>query len=195
MPGCLSELEHRIRCLELSRRHWQRRAGLLLLGAIGVLALGAVRQAPHVTDELRTRKLVVVDEKDTPRIEIGQDPKDTQRISRSCGIVIRDKSGAERFGVGVMDNDTVNMGFDSAVGVGDPMRDRLALGVSPRGEPYVMLINNRTEVPVRLVASDEGGGVEFIDYDRANSKVIIRRISFSDDKKTEMHHDFPPEKK
>jgi hypothetical protein len=192
MSDRLLDLESRITRLESSRRRWQRGAVVSILALVGVVGVGAVRQA-EIQDEVRTRKLVVVDENDTPRVVIAEDPKDTQRRSPSFGIHMNDKTGAERWGVGVTQDDTVNMGFDAAVGVGHAMRDRLALGVSPNGSAYVMLINNETNVPVRLVAEGDttrGGGIEFLSPDRANGKVHIRRITFAGDEKTEVAHKF-----
>jgi hypothetical protein len=192
MSDRLQDLEARIHRLAIERRRWRRGAAASVLALFGLLGLGAVKQA-EIQDEVRTRKLVVVDEADTPRVVIAEDPKDAQRRSRACGIVINDKTGAERFGVGVTDDDTVNMGFDAAVGVGHAMRDRVGIGVSPDGSAYVMVINNDTKVPVRLVAEGDtakGGGVEFIDYDRPNSKVVIRRISFAGDEKKEIPHKY-----
>jgi hypothetical protein len=192
MSQSLRDLENRLSRLEAARRRWQRGAVVSVVALVAVIAAGAARQA-EIQDELRTRKLVVVDENDVPRVVIAEDPKDTQRRSRSCVIVINDKTGAERFGVGVMEDDTVNMGFDSAVGVGHAMRDRLALGVAPDGSAYVMLINNQTAVPVRLIANGDttkGGGIEFLDYDRPNGKVIIRPLSFAGDEKKEVAHKF-----
>ena len=192
MSDRLHQLELRIDRLEASRRRWRGGALGALVALSALVGIGWTRQA-EISDEVRTRKLVVVDENDVPRVVIAQDPNDTQRRSRACGIVINDKTGAERFGVGVMEDDTVNMGFDAAAGVGHPMRDRVAIGVRPDGSGYVMLINNDTKVPVRLVAdgdTSKGGGIEFLDYDRANSKVIIRRISFDDDRKTDVPHKY-----
>ena len=193
MSDRLHQLELRIDRLETSRRRWRSGALTGLVAMSALVAIGWTRQPADVQDEVRTRKLVVVDENDVPRVIIAEDPKDAQRRSRSCGIVINDKTGAERFGVGVMEDDTVNMGFDAAVGVGHPMRDRVAIGVSPNGSGYVMLINNDTKIPVRLVADGDtakGGGVEFLDYDKPNSKVIIRRIGFNEDKRTEVPHKY-----
>jgi hypothetical protein len=192
MSQRLRDLEDRLDRLEIACRRWQRGAVVLLVTLVAVVAVGAARQAA-IQDEVRTRKLVVVDENGVARVVIAEDPKDAQRRSRACGIVINDKTGAERFGVGVMEDDTVNMGFDAAVGVGHAMRDRVGIGVSPDGSAYVMLINNETKVPVRLVAEGDttkGGGVEFIDYDKPNGKVIIRRISFAGDEKKEVAHKF-----
>ena len=188
MSDQIHQLERRIAHLE--RRN--RRVTSIAIVVVASICLVAATRS-QVQDELQARKLVVVDEAGTPRVVIGDDPPDTQRRSRSCGITIHDKTGAERFGVGVMEDDTVNMGFDSAIGVGHAMRDRLAIGVAPNGSPYLMLINNETKVPVRLVAdgdASKGGGIEFLDYDRPNGKVIIRRISFGEDKKTEVPHKF-----
>ena len=194
MSDRLHQLELRIDRLESSRRRWRGGAVCALVATFALVAIGWTRQQADIQEEVRTRKLVVVDENDVPRVVIAKDPKDAQRRSRSCGIVINDKTGAERFGVGVTEDDTVNMGFDAAVGVGHPMRDRVAIGVSPNGSGYLMLINNDTKIPVRLVAEADtakGGGIEFLNYDKPNGKVIIRRIGFNEDKKTEVPHKFP----
>jgi hypothetical protein len=185
----LDQLERRVRFHRIA-----------LCGAGLALAAGfACAMAPAKDDdkkpqELTVTRLVVVDDKGMSRIEIGPDPAGTQRRSPSTGIVIRDASGAERFGVGVMEDDRVTMGFDAPVGVGNPMRDRLAIGCAADGAAYVMLIDNATDVPVRLVTKPKGGGgLEFIGYDKPNSKVIIKRNSFDGENKEEMHHDFPKE--
>jgi hypothetical protein len=156
--------------------------------------LATHRSTRQPAEELTVSKLVVVDDKGVPRIVIGQDPPDTQRISRATGITLYDPAGAERFGVGIMESGVVNMGFDAPVGVGNPMRDRIGIGVGPKGDAYVMLIDNDTKVPVRLAAdADGGGGVEFIDYNRDAGKVIVRRLNYSGEERHEFPHEFPPE--
>jgi hypothetical protein len=87
------------------------------------------------------------------------------------------------------------MGFDAPVGVGSDMRDRVAIGVGTDGASYVMLIDNTTGVPVRLVTKPTGGGgIEFLGYDKPNSKVIIKHQSFDGERVEQVHHDFPAEK-
>jgi hypothetical protein len=168
---------------------------MILLGILCIAgAMARARQAaPGASDpqELTVTRLTVVDERGVPRIVIGTDKPDVQRISRSTGILINDENGAERFGVGVMENGNVTMGLDAPPGVGHPMRDRLGLAVGSDGSSSIMLLNNKTEVPVRLTASNDGGGVEFLAYDKPNSKVIVKRHTFKGEETKEFHHDFP----
>lgn len=180
----------------LERRICHLRLMLIALASLAILCIGgAMARLPQVggqdLQELTVTRLIVVDDKGAPRIVIGQDKPDAQRISRSTGIIINDESGAERFGVGVMENGQVSLGLDAPPGIGHPMRDRLGLAVGPDGSSSMMLLNNKTEVPVRLVASDEGGGVEFLAYDKPNSKVIVKRLTFKGEETKEFHHDFP----
>ncbi len=61
------------------------------------------------------------------------------------------------------------------------MRDRLSLGVGDDGAAWVMLINNETGVPVRLVSeADSSGGIEFIRYENGPDgkpvSAVIRRL-------------------
>jgi len=185
----------RIAALERSLARARTCGALTVLVAIALIGGGlATRRATRQPEELTVSKLVVVDDKGVARIVIGQDPPDAQRISRATGITIRDATGAERFGVGIMESGVVNMGFDAPVGVGNAMRDRIGIGVGPKGEAYVMLIDNDTKVPVRLAAdADGGGGVEFIDYNCDAGKVIVKRLNFTGEERSEFAHEFPPE--
>ena len=70
----LLDLESRISRLERSRRHWQRGAIIAVVALGSVVGIGAARQV-EIQEEIRTRKLVVVDENDVPRVVIAQDPR------------------------------------------------------------------------------------------------------------------------
>jgi hypothetical protein len=179
----------------LERRISRLRMTLVALASLAIVCIGGAMarlpQAGQDPQELTVSRLVVVDDKGTPRILIGTDKPGVQRISRSTGITIDDENGAERFGVGVMENGQVSLGLDAPPGVGNAMRDRLGLAVGSDGSSSVMLLNNKTEVPVRLVSSDDGGGVEFLAYDKPNSKVIVKRLTFKGEETKEFHHDFP----
>ena len=67
------------------------------------------------------------------------------------------------------------------------MPDRLGLMVSSTGAAAIQLNNHDTGVPVRLVTDAEGGGgVELIEFDRAQKKARIRRITYGDDSRREV---------
>ena len=77
--------------------------------------------------------------------------------------------------------------LDAPAGVGASMPDRLGLMVSSTGAAAIQLNNNDTGVPVRLVTDAEGGGgVELIEFDRAEKKARIRRITYGDDSRREV---------
>src|SRR5262245_26031869 len=117
----LTLLERRIHRLRTSL------AAVMVVALAGMcLALGP---AKNQAEELTVSRLTVVDEKGTARIVLGSDRPGLGRISPSTGITIHDASGAERFGVGVMDDNRVTMGFDAPQGVGNAMRDRVGIGV------------------------------------------------------------------
>lgn len=179
-------LEQRVFVLE---RRLRRDRAIGAVALVALLALGAARspaQTPSVQDVLRVRQLVVVDDEGRTRIVLGQDPKDTQRRSRGCGMILVDSKGSERFGVSTMDDMSVVLGMDAPRGVGSPMPDRIGLAVGADGAARIDLIDNRTMIPVRLVADASGtGGVEFFDYDVEKLKVTITRLDSSGEHKRE----------
>jgi hypothetical protein len=66
------------------------------------------------------------------------------------------------------------------------MRDRIGMRVESTGAASIVLINNQTGIPVRLVSEAGGpGGIEFIDYDLNARKAFIKRISFNGEAVTE----------
>lgn len=185
----LARLETRLRRTEL--------ALVLCLAGSAAIVMLALRKPPpaagpgaSVTDEIRTRRLVVVDDQGVARVVVGQDPVDTQRRSRSAGITIHDRRGHERGGMGTFDDDSVVLALDAPVGVGSPMRDRLGLMVGANGAAAISLINNETGVPVRLISEADGsGGVEFIDYDLPGRKAFIKRLDFKGESTREVSLD------
>lgn len=185
-----TSLERRVADLE-GRLVRGRAFAVLALAAVG---LAAYQQAapPRPAEELRVRRLVVVDAEGRDRIVFGQDPADTQRISRSVGFTLHDPNGAERGGFGVMDDGSVVIGLDAPAGVGHAMRDRIGLKVHPDGSAVISLIDNETRIPVRLVSNADGkGGVEFIGYDLPNRKATIKRIGFEGESREEVSLDPP----
>ena len=161
-------------------------AAVALVSCLFVGLLAGAQPSDNNPREIKTTRLVVVDDEGKPRVIIGQDPKGSGRISRSAGITLHDKTGAERGGFGTMDDGSVVLGMDAPVGIGSPMRDRIGLKVYRTGAASIWLINNQTGIPVRLITEKTGsGGLEFLDYDLKARKVIIKRIDFNGESKTE----------
>jgi hypothetical protein len=166
----LARLQRRVRRTETALV-----ATLLIAG--GAVAMGIGRPQDAVSDEIRTRRLVVVDEAGTRRVVIEEEPADADRRARAAGIVLFDRHGNERGGIVTFDDDTAVIALDAPAGVGAPMRDRLALRVNTDGTASLMLLDNRTAVPVRLVTdADGGGGLEFLRYDLEKRTATVRRL-------------------
>lgn len=170
-PNHDHDLETRVHLLErrLRRISAAALAMVLLLVPAGVLGFKAQQQdaeKPLVDDDgtLRVRQIFIHDEQDRTRIRIGS--LGERMHGESIGISIHDETGAERFGLGTFPDGRIAMGFDAPRGVGSPMPDRLAMGVTPEGHGYIMFINNETLVPTRIYTDTDGVGVlEFIDWD------------------------------
>jgi hypothetical protein len=179
----LVQLQHRIHILE-RRARTTRRAAFVAFAALAGLAC---LQAPQSAETVRSRRLEIVDDKGVVRVVIGQDPKDTQRRARSCGITVHDSTGAERGGLATFDDMSVVFAMDAPAGVGHAMRDRIGLHVAPDGSASVGLIDNQTQIPVRLQSdAGGGGGLEFIGYDDEHKKATIRRLAFAGETKQEV---------
>jgi hypothetical protein len=132
----------------------------------------------HWFEEVRTHRLVVVDEAGTERVVIEEEPAGIGRRGQAAGIVIFDQHGNERGGMVTFDDDSTVIALDAPAGVGAPMRDRLALRVNADGSASVIVLDNGTGIPVRLVADAEGGGgLEMLEYDLENGKVAITRLT------------------
>src|SRR5262245_24218552 len=143
----VADLQHRIHVLE--RR--ARTVRVTALVAFAALAGLAWRQAPQGTETRRARRLEIVDDRGVVRVAIGQDPKDTQRRSRACGLTVHDATGAERGGFSTMDDLSVVLGMDAPHGVGAPMRDRIGLQVDADSSASVGLIDNAQATLARAV--------------------------------------------
>ena len=158
--------------------------------AFAVVALGLggalfaeMRQGDAATEEpwleeLRTRRLVVVDAAGTERVVIQEEPVGADRRAQPAGILLFDQHGNERGGMVTFDDDSAIIALDAPAGVGAPMPDRVAMSVYPDGSASVRLIDNGTGVPVRLVTDAEGGGgLEMLTYDLENRKALVTRLT------------------
>lgn len=68
---------------------------------------------PKAAAEVRTQRLVVVDEQGQTRVVIGQDATTTQRVSRAAGLTLYDEKGSERGGFSTMSDGSVVLGMDA----------------------------------------------------------------------------------
>ena len=173
----LAALERRLRRTQMAL------LGLALVGAgtvmSGQVGAGQPEAGAEIVDEIRTRRVVVVDDAGTPRVVIGQDPVDTQRRSRSAGITIHDRHGHERGGMGTMDDGSVVLALDAPVGVGSPMRDRIGFVVWPNGASHVMLLDNQTRAVAKLHSDGAGGGgVQVFQWDMEAGKVRTKTLVY-----------------
>ena len=176
-----SSLEQRVAYLEIALRRARIMVSLLVLVGLVVLAAGFGSREGQVADEVRTHRLVVLDDSGHTRAVIGQDPAHVQRIARAAGLLLYDK-GNERGGFSTLGDGSVVIGLDAPVGVGAAMRDRIGLKVFPNGAAYVMLIDNQTGAVARLISEvgpDGARGVQVFKW--IGSRPYVRTISYDGD--------------
>lgn len=188
-----SQVEARFARLEKSLFRTRLAASGLGIALTLVVATGAQR-ASTVSDEVRTRRLVVLDDRNVVRVEIGQDPKDgllrgpagaapVRRRSRSAGLWIYDTTGNERGGMGTFEDGQVSLALDAPAGVGASMRDRIGMVVSKNGASQFMLIDNMTRGLVRLTSDGNGtGGLDLMKWDMEAKQVHIKSLTYDGEK-------------
>lgn len=153
------------------------------VGLAVVFVAGAARDP--VQDEIKARRIALVDSRGVERVVLGEDTG--RQHGRAAAMWIYDETGAERGGMGTFENGQASMALDAPVGVGAPMRDRVGMAVSSSGAASIQLNNNDSGVPVRLVAdANGGGGVELIEFDHAEKKARIRRLTYGEDTRREV---------
>lgn len=181
MTPDIPSVEDRIAGLErsLRRTHFTLRAAAV--GLVVTAAVGFTHGATQTSDEVRTRRLVIVDDSGHVRIVLAQDPPTTQRTARGTGVTLFDDKGHERGGFSTMEDGSVVLGMDAPLGVGAPMRDRIGLKVDPDGSAYVMLIDNQTRAVAKLESDGTSGGVQVFKWDMAAKRVHIRTLTFDGD--------------
>jgi hypothetical protein len=179
-----SAVEQRVTLLERSLRRTRRAAATAGLALAVSVAFAIGWHPAGVSGEIRTRRLVVVDDEGRARVVIGQDPKDTQRRSRSAGLAIHDIDGNERGGFATMDDGSVVFGMDAPAGVGAAMPDRIGLVVYPDGSAHVMLIDNQTRAVAKLQSDgDGGGGVQVFKWDMEAGRIHVRTVTYDGDRR------------
>ncbi len=132
---------------------------------------------------LRVRGLVIEDSLGHDRIVLGApipEPKG-QRISRTTGMVIRDPAGAERFGLGLMDNGDMGLGLDAPRCTSNPCnRERINLVADGSGGAQLRFLNRKTGVPGMLrLEDDDQLYLEFLNFQPG--RIMRRKIGFATD--------------
>lgn len=184
MEAIASVIEQRITLLERSLRRTRFATVAAGLGLAASVGFATAWHPAGVSDEVRTRRLVVVDDEGRTRVVAGQDPKDTQRRSRAAGLTIHDNHGTERGGFGTMEDGSVVFGMDAPAGVGDPMPDRIGLVVYPDGSAHVMLLDNQTRAVAKLQSDgDGGGGVQVFKWDMEAGRIHVRTVTYDGDRR------------
>ena len=122
-------LEVRMASLERSVRRTRIAVAALGLALATVLGAQVFRRPPRISEEVLTRRFALIDDTGRVRVEIAQDPMNTDRRSRSAGLRVFDKTGHERGGFWTFDDGSVVFAMDAPHGVGDPMPDRIGLMV------------------------------------------------------------------
>jgi hypothetical protein len=182
---------------------------MLVLGVWGLLAQSAIgywrveaqsKKTLDKTDEilpvLKTRGVIIVDEQNRQRVILGAPVPDSpaegkKRINPAHGMIILDPEGYERFGVGLMDNGQMGMGFDAPPGKGDDRnRERLHFVADKDGGAMIRFLNRKTSVPGWLrLGEDDKLYMEFIDVQKDKNKVIRKRVGFSGEETIEESFD------
>lgn len=181
MAQDIPSVEDRIAGLERSLRRTRFTLRSLVAGVCLAAAAGFTHDSTQTSDELRTRRLVIVDDSGHVRIVLAQDPPNTQRMARATGLTLYDDKGSERAGFATLGDGSVVLGMDAPLGVGAPMRDRIGLKVYPDGSAYMMLIDNQTRAVAKLESDGAAGGVQVFKWDMVAKQIHIRTLTFDGD--------------
>jgi hypothetical protein len=147
----------------------------------------------EISPVIKTRGVIIVDDKGRERVILGAPVPDPvpagypKRVNPAHGMIILDPEGFERFGVGLMDNGQMGMGFDAPRGKGDDRnRERIHIVADKDGGAMLRFLNRKTSVPGWLkLGDDDNLYLEFIDVQKDKNKVIKRRIGMNGEKTSE----------
>ncbi len=176
------DVHRRLERLERSLRHARRVTLALGVALCATLATGFATAGGAFFDEVRTTRLVVVDDRGIPRVVIGQDPVETERTSRAAGITLHDEKGDERGGFSTFADGSVVLALDAPAGVGAAMRDRVGLKVYASGAADVMVIDNETRAIAKMSSDGSGGGgLQAFEWDHENGKIRVKTFGVERD--------------
>lgn len=174
-------VEDRVVQLEHSLRRMRASTAVSGLAILSLLTAGFVSGRVHDVDEIRTHRLVVLDDAGHTRVLLAGDLPNPQRISRAAGLTVFDEKGDERGGFATMKDGSVVLALDAPVGVGSPTRDRIGLKVERDGAAYVLLLDNQTRAVAKLHSDGAAGGVQVFRWDMLAKQVHIRTLKFDSD--------------
>ena len=184
MNEITSAIEDRVTRLERSVRRTQLTAAAVGVVLVVLVGLQFAREPGKVSTELRTRRLVVVDDEGRERVRIDQDAKNSERRSRSAGLTVFDSTGTERGGFSTFDDGSVVFSMDAPRGVGAPMRDRIGLMVYPDGGTYINMLDNQTRAVARLYTEADGhAGVQVLKWDMDAKQIHVRSLTYDGDQR------------
>ena len=150
------QLHDRVSHLE---RQLHRIYGLaIVVGIVGVsLLTSAFLRTTSIPDVIRARQIIVEDGTGRDRIVLGAPIRDNfNRVSPATGLVIRDSSGSERFGVSLDARGNVGLGLDAPRCTSDPCnRERINLVADAEGGAHLRFLDRQTGVAARLVLDDD----------------------------------------
>jgi hypothetical protein len=127
------------------------------LGVGLIILTGWRQQAESAGENLRVRRLTVVDDKGTARVVLGAplpDPmmggKLQKRRSPATGLLLDDADGNERGGLGTLDDGTMMLCFDSNG------RERVCVFTLPKGMTGLMVNDDQGKTRSQVVVGPEG---------------------------------------
>lgn len=183
MTDIQKSLEERILVLERNGRRWRWTSATSLIIALGVVATslhatGNTNDPDQaIAEEIRTRRLVVVDDQDRIRVTIDQDSPEIDRYERSAGLTIFDDQGRERGGIATIDDGSAVIALDSPWGVGSSMRDRAGAKVFADGTAAMGVISNRGSFAAVLRSDGDSGYLDLYAPDDRNKAFSQRTLS------------------
>jgi hypothetical protein len=169
------DLSHRVTQLETRVRILTLIAGLTTLTLVTII--GLAWKVPTQPDVLRARALIIEDHNGTERIVIGAPiPEPPGRIAPSTGMVIKDSASVERFGVGLLGNGNMIMGFDAPLRPGDHNnRERINIAVNSLGRGQLRFLDNTGGVRTHMeLFDDDNVRLFFTDYQ--SDKTVVHRV-------------------
>ncbi len=165
----LEALERRVRRLTLA-------SGIACLSVIVIG--GAAWTAQSQRDVLRARALIITDRRGTERIVMGAPIPEPEgrRIAPATGLVINDSTGAERFGVGLLGNGYLGMGFDGPPRPGlRSTRERINIGLDPEGRLKLRFLDMDGRVRAHMELFDDNNVYLFF-TDLQEDRTVVHRL-------------------
>ena len=173
MVARLTSLERQVRLLKLA----------LAIPSAVLLVVGLAGWQTRPEEVIRARTLIITDSLGRDRILMGAPVPEPegQRISPNTGLVINDPTGAERFGLGLLDNGDMVMGFDAPPGTGSGgNRERITISAPRNGGAELRFLNQKSMVAAHMpLFSDGQVALFFTNY--TPDGALVHRVSATGD--------------